>query len=167
MAPTDLSIKLHLYVLVHSTQQQDTRELSSVPPHPFVVSQLLSTWRESNINFGSASEAIKLLNRKPSRQMLYYPSRQIQQRTDNSLYNAIISTFKDMLEYPTTHFICLWNFQEQEWSLFLSGDLSLTPYMIKWLRSPENSRGWSNTCMRTTAEKNAGHSLNILHNAMK
>lgn len=29
MAPTDLSIKLHLYVLVHSTQQQDTRELPS------------------------------------------------------------------------------------------------------------------------------------------
>lgn len=73
--------------------------------------------------------------------MLYYPSRQIQQRTDNSLYNAIISTFKNMLEYPTTLLFCLRNFQEQDCFLFLPGDLSLTPYVIKWLKSPEISRG--------------------------
>lgn len=75
MAPTEPSIKLHLYVLVHSTQQQDTREPSSVLPHPLVVSQLLSTWRQSNISLGSASETIKLFNRKSPRQMLFYPSR--------------------------------------------------------------------------------------------
>lgn len=70
MAPTDLSIKLHLYVLVHSTQQQDTRELSSVLPHLLAVLQLLSRQMESNINFGSASEAMTLLNRKHPRQII-------------------------------------------------------------------------------------------------
>lgn len=104
---------MHLYVPVHSTQQQDMREFCSVLPYP-LVSQLLSTWRESNISFDSDSETIKLLNRKPPRQMLHYPSRQIQQRTNNSLYNVIISTFKDVLEHSMTHFICPWNFQDAE-----------------------------------------------------
>lgn len=107
MAPIDPSIKFHLYVLVHNTQQQDTREFSCVLPHPSCCFSLLSIWRESNINFGSASATIKLLIRKSPRQKLYYSSRQIQQITGNSLHNTIISTFKDMLEYPMTYFIFL------------------------------------------------------------
>lgn len=92
------------------------------------------------------------------RQMFCYPSRQRQQTTDNSLCNAITSTFKGTLEYPMPHFIRPWNVQDE--SLFCLLPLGICPSCLmrsdghykyrgsqNHLRlevSPENPRNLSN-----------------------
>lgn len=121
-----------------------------------VISSLSSFW---------SNEAAEQTNphKTAPRQMLCYPSRQRQQKPDNSLYNAITSTFKAMLDYPMPHFSWAWNFQDAR----LYSSLGICPSCLMWSnghcnyrgrqnhlrleRSPENPANWSNACLRTTA----------------
>lgn len=108
----------------HKSLPSFLREPSLILPHPFGVTQLFSHEGEVTSTgsfFFWGNEATKndkspgkwqIPRKEPPRQMLYYPLRQRQQRTDNFLYNAIISTFKAILGYPVPHFIQPWNFQD-------------------------------------------------------
>lgn len=122
-----------------TTLSSKTQESFPLSTHILLVSHSFFQWGEEITStlvvlFFWGNEAAGQTNPQETapRQMLYYPSRQRQQRTDNSLYNAIISTFKAMLEYPMPHFIQPWNFQHSRLFSILPWGYVLPPYMIKW-----------------------------------